>query len=594
MMTTRRLCALTVAASLLFAAACSQKMNSTASTDPMPVPQDAKQSPITGKKGGHLVLAMAGEPKTYNIFLATDVSSVTYLRSMFPSLIGLDFDSMKDQLELARSLEISSDGKIYTLKIRRGLQWSDGKPFTVDDVLFSYQVMVDPKILTGIKDVFKQSDESYPLLEKLDSETLRFTQKEVNALFTSVIGNLYILPKHHLEKDYLAGNFMQTLLVGSDPKFIPVLGPYMIDSYTPGQRIVFKANPYYWKFDKNGVRLPYIPRVTRLIVPDHNSTLIKFQNGETDMHEVQPSEFDLLKAGEAAGAYTVYDLGPGLNTHFFDLNLGQKKNAKGVPYVDPRKTALFNDKRFRQALSYAIDREGIVKTVFQGRAVPISTLTSPGNKLWKSPTPMAYPYDLNKARALLDEIGIKDKNGDGIREFEDGRPVEFTIKTNTERASRVQMGNLIKQDFAAIGVQANFRPVPFNSLVVSLDDTRDYEGVILGWAGGVPPDPLMSKNIILSSGRSHSWNPEQKSPATLWEKRMDELILKNQTTTNLKERQKYWWELLKIWEEELPQIMLVADNMSVAIKNKYGNTKPSVMRPYYEWNIEELYDKTLP
>lgn len=548
----------------------------------------------TGKRGGKIVLPFLNNPKTFNPIIFDDTETEKILKGdLYLGLTGYDYEKMTTYPLLARSLEMSEDGKIYTYKIRRGLKWSDGQPFTVDDVLFTWQVLTDPKTLSKYKDVLKQSDGSFPEIKKIDDETLRFTFKELNVLFQDVLIEIFIIPKHKWEKDFLAGNFMNAMTVATDPKEMPTLGPFVIEKFVADQRLVLRRNPYYFKFDQNGVQLPYFDKVIFLMSADFNAQAIKFQNGETEMHEVRPEHFDLMKRDESSGNYTVTDLGPGLQTYWLGFNMYSRNSKAGTPFLEPKKLKIFSDKRFRQAISYSIDREGIVKTVFLGRATPIYNLESPGNKLWFNPDDKKYPFDLERAKTLLAEMGLKDQNGDGYLEHEDGSELAFTIKTNSENISRIQIGNLIKEDFKKLGLKVDLQPVPFNNLLTTLDDTFDYDAIILGWGSSVPPDPALTKNVLLSSGRHHMWNPMQEKPETEWEKRIDELVALNQGTLNLSERQNYYKEITKIWGEELPQIMLVSPNMYVGIKNKFGNIKPSVMRPYYDWNIDEIYDQTL-
>ncbi len=575
---------------------CTKGKDSEPQKDTYPIPEDKIVFDGSGVVGGKLVLPLEANPHTFNPITLSSVAEQKIMYGpLYLSLEGLNLDTMQEEMLLAKSRAISEDGLTYTYVLRKGLRWSDGQPFSIDDVLFTFQVVMDPNILTGVKDLLKHSDNSFPEVMKVDDTTIKFVLKEKNVLFNSAVGSVYIIPKHKWEKSYKEGNFMNSMLVNIDPAEMPTLGPYMFHSFEPDQRLVLIRNPYYFKFDKNGIRLPYLDKIIRIITPDFNATLVRFQNAETDMHEIRPEEFDLIKKDEKRekDPYTVYELGASYDTTHITLNQNPKKNKDGVPFVEPAKLALFTDKRFKQAISYAIDREGIVKTCFHGRATPIYSFTSPANKGWFNVNQKAYLLDLEKSKALLAEIGLKDTNNDGIVEYNDKTPVKLAIKTNSENHTRIQMGNIIKEDLKKIGIDTSMQPVPFNVLVTSLNDTFDYDAVIMGWGSGVPPDPAMSKNIILSSGRSHQWHPRQEAPHTPWEKRMDELITLNLSSLNIDERKKYWFELLDIWGEELPQIMMVSPNMFVAIKNKFGNTKPVSLRPYFDWNVEELYDKTL-
>jgi peptide/nickel transport system substrate-binding protein len=399
------------------------------------------------------------------------------------------------------------------------------------------------------------------------------------------------VPKHKWETAYRNGTFKESLGLQTDPNDVVVCGPYRLKEFTTDQRVVLERNPYYWKVDSEGKRLPYIDRVIILIVPDFNTSTAKFQAGETDMmRQVRPEDMDLLKRSEAEKDFKVYDLGPGLNTVSLAFNQNPGRGASGTPYVDPVKLAWFTNKTFRQAVSYGIDRDGLIKTVFNGLGVPIYSLCSPSNKVWyDDAATKKYPYDPDKARAMLAEIGMTDRDGDGIVEDSKGNPVRFRVETNVENNTRVNVANFIADNLRKIGLQAELDPKPFNQLIVELQDSHSFDAIVLGWQTGVPPDPVQMKNILLSSGRSHQWNPNQKTPATPGEKRVDELILEISRTLDLETRKKLHAELLSVWTDEVWEIELVAANYFVAAKNRFGNFRPSFMPMYTYWNIEELY-----
>jgi peptide/nickel transport system substrate-binding protein len=169
------------------------------------------------------------------------------------------------------------------------------------------------------------------------------------------------------------------------------------------------------------------------------------------------------------------------------LNPG--KNAKGKYFVEPWKHKLFADVRFRRAVSHAIDREGIVKSVLQGRGIPLYTPYTSANKVWFDPNVPKFEYDPAKANALLDEMGLKDTNGDGIRDTPDGHPVEFTLHTNSENNLRKAFGTVIADNLKKVGVRVNFQPLEFNTLIVHLREDFEYESILLGLSSAVPPDP---------------------------------------------------------------------------------------------------------
>ncbi len=192
--------------------------------------------------------------------------------------------------------------------------------------------------------------------------------------------------------------------------------------------------------------------------------------------------------------------------------------------VDPKKLKWFRDTKFRQAVSYAIDRDSIIKSIFSGRAIPAYGFETPGNKKWFDPNVRKYPHDLDKAIALLKEIGIEKRNGDDFVTDADGNKIEFVFNTNTGNGAREKAALLIADDLKNLGFHVIFQPVEFNTLITRIDDTYDYDCILMGLQPGTSADPSDGMNTLKSSGFTHQWFPREKTPSTDWEARMDQLM----------------------------------------------------------------------
>lgn len=549
--------------------------------------------PVSGKFGGKIVVSEAGNPKTFNPHLIDDVPTRRLLNyRVYNGLNTVDLSTDKVVDELAKSHTVSEDGLVYTYKIRKGLKWSDGHPFTVEDVIFSWETLVDEKTIASTKESFQSSNGKYPTIKKIDDETVAITLPEVNVLFEDDLTNLLILPKHKWNDAYKSGNFMNTLLANTNPEDVVGMGPYRIKKYVPDQVMILERNPYYWKFDQNNKRLPYLDRLIVTISPDFESSMVKLENGEIDVYNLRSVDFDHINKQADKLGLIAKDLGPSHNVVFYTFNLNPRKNIKGDPYVDPDKLKIFADKRFRQALNYATDRESQIKIAFLNRATKAYSITSPASE-WLPKDHKTYPYDIEKAKKMLDEIGLKDQDGDGFRDLPNGKPFQFTIKTNVENKIRINVANLLKEDFSKVGIKANINPVPFNSLITSLTSTYDFECFVLGWGSSVPPHPLGGKNIYLSHSSLHVWNSKAPEPYYPFEKIQDDLIYKMSKVSDEAEQKKIWAEFIESWQEELPQTITAATNIFSTYKKKFKNVKLSVLPPYFLWNIEEIYDDSL-
>ena len=539
-----------------------------------------------GKRGGTLYLASVGAPHTLNPLIGSTVTEMRVVEALNAALVGYDAAEQTAADGLAKSYTVSDDGLVWTFQLRRGLRWSDGHPFDADDAVFSFRVALDPSNDGSTRSAFEQSDGSYPKVEKVDAYAVRLTLAEPNALTLSNVSIVYMLPRHKLSTAFEQGTVSSQLGVDTNPKDVVGLGPFRLKEVVD-DRVVLERNPYYWKQDRAGQRLPYLDEAVFRIVPDLNAAELEFLSGRTDAHVVRTEDHDRLKAGEAARGYKVHDLGPGVHVTYLLFNRADPKAT-----ATPREAARlrwFSSEKFRQAISYAVDRERLARELYGGRAETVSTFVPSGNRLWHDPAAIArYPRDLQRAKRLLAEIGIEDRNGDGLLEDTAGNRIEFTIRTNSNNPTRVATIMSIAKDLEEIGITATSEAVPFAAMIEMLQDSYDYDAVVAGWQSGNPPDPILMKKIILSSGPLHYGRPRQPEPATAWERKIDELMHRNQRTLDLPTRQRQFSEILRLWSENLPEIDLLAPHYVVAIRNRVGNFEPAVVGTV-EWNLDELY-----
>src|SRR5271154_6469894 len=234
-----------------------------------------------GHSGGRLVVALRSEPKTLNPVLAVDAPSRDIIRCLTADLIHINRESERTEPALAKSWTVSRDGKQYTLHLRRGLQFSDGQPLTADDVVFSFQAYLDEKIHSPQRDLLVVGGKPISV-RKVDAATVQFDLAQPYAAAERIFDSLAMLPRHLLETAYQAGNFAQAWGMSTPPAQFAGLGPFRLKDYVPGERIVLERNPYYWKEDHRGNRLPYLDEVVFLFVPSEDSQVIRFQSGDTD------------------------------------------------------------------------------------------------------------------------------------------------------------------------------------------------------------------------------------------------------------------------------------------------------------------------
>ncbi|MGH7725806.1 MAG: ABC transporter substrate-binding protein [Candidatus Eiseniibacteriota bacterium] len=585
--------ALTFAGAVLATTGCGRKDPRVSNySDPNPIPAAANKREVSGQHGGRFVYVTIGDPKTFNPVLANEVSSTEITNGpMFMGLTSYNNAEQRVEPALAQSWDVSEDGLTYTFHLRPGVRWSDGEPFTADDVVFSAAVSTDKKIHSAASDILAVAGKPWQF-EKVDSMTVKLTLPAPFGPVPEVVGSMYLVPEHKLGASYKAGTFETMYGTDTPASEIVTLGPFVLKEFVPGEKCVLGRNPHYWEIDASGKRLPYLDEYVYLIVKDLNTMALKFQSGETDLIDpIIVDQVPLFEDDAEKGDFRVVDLGGDLATDFMWVNQNPGRDSKGKPYVTPWKSKLFRDARFRKAISHAINREGIVKSVLQGRGKPLYEPYTQSNKNWFNPNVPKFPYDPEKANALLDEMGLKDRNGDGVRDTPDGKTVEFTMHTNSENNLRKSFGTVISEDLGKVGVRVNFQPLEFNTLIVRLREDYMYESILLGLSSGTPPDPALSTNVYRSSGTTHNWNPRQKTPDTAAEAEIDRLMDVVVGERDMVQRKAAFDRVQELVCENQFCNYIVNRNLYVGIRNRVQGTRPSVIRQHVTWNIQELWIK---
>ncbi len=573
--------------------------------DPHPLPADPMvvDAPTIGKHGGRFVFAETGNPRTFNGMMANETSSTDITtRNLFSFLVDYDNGTQQFIPVLAKSWDVSADGLEWTFHLREGAKFSDGHPITAEDVLFSAQVALDETLHPAMQDQLKMSGKPFQFSSP-DPRTVVVKTHVPCATMLISIGVLEIFPKHILESAYKNGTFASAYNVSTPPDQIVTSGPWRVAQYVAGEKTVLRRNAYWLGVDKANKRLPYLDELVFLVVPDQDAADLKFRSGELDgLDNVKPENYRWYQDNQTQRDYTLYSLGPEMNSRFFWFNLnkvqpplrGEKLPAGkrvGDTYVDPVKYAWFNNATFRRAVSMAIDRDAITRSIFFGEGTKSWSISSPSSKEWYVPDLVHYDYDVAESKRLLASIGFRDTNRDGILEDPGGNTVSFQLKTNADNTMRVATANFIRDDLAKIGIKVILTPIDFNSLITNLRSDLQYEAILLGTQSGVPPDPANAQNLIRSSGISHYWFVKQQKPATPEEARIDQLMDDMVTTLDIGRRKAIWKEIQNIWNEQGWSVWLPILNVKIPVSNRFGNVQPSIMAHRLIWNIDRVYVK---
>ena len=544
-----------------------------------------------------LVSAILSDPKTFNPALSNESPNI--FGYVGEGLITEDGKG-KIQPALAESWLVSPDSKTITFTLKPNLKWSDGAPLTIDDVSFTFnEVYFNEEIPTDTRDILKiGKDRKLPTVKKVGDNRVEFTTPEPFAPFLRTLG-ISILPAHKLRSTITQKDsqgkplFLSTWGINTNPKELVSNGAFTLDTYTPGERLVFKKNPYYWRKDAQGRQQPYIERIVWQIVESTDTSLVQFRSGGLDSYGVSPDFFSLLKKEEQKGDYKIYSGGPSTGTTFMSFNLNQGER-NGKPLVDPIKSSWFNNVKFRQAIAYGINRQRMINNIYRGLGAPQDSPISVPSPYYLSREQGLPFYDYNpqKAKELFTAAGFKYNEQNKLTD-DRGNLVRFTLITNSGNKIREALGTQIKQDLALIGIEVDFTPIAFSLLIDRIDNSLQWDSLLIGFTGGIEPND--GANFWSVDGGSHLFNlkPQAGKPPITnreiadWEKKIDELYIQAAQELNEEKRRQIYIETQKITQENLPCIYLVNALSFSAIKNRIEGIDYSPINGPF-WNLPEL------
>nr|WP_238568972.1 ABC transporter substrate-binding protein [Xenococcus sp. PCC 7305] len=544
-----------------------------------------------------LVQSILEDPKTFNPVISQDATSGSVGSMIFDGLVTENPLTGKTEPALAESWTISDDKLKVVFTLRKNLKWSDGEPITADDVVFSFnQLYFNEEIPTSAKDTLRiGQSQKLPIVKKLNDLQIEFTLSEPFAPFFSSVGQ-EILPEHILKKTIEHRNqdgnliFLSTWAVDTPPSEIVASSAYKLKEYKTSQRIIFEANPYYWKKGVNGETLPHIQQVVWEIVESQDTSLLQFRSGGLDSIGVSPEYFSLLKKEENKGNYTIYNGGAQYGTVYITFNLNQG-SRNGKPLVDPIKSKWFNNVKFRQAVAYGLDRQRMINNIFRGLGEPQTSPVSVQSPFYYDGL-QGYEYNPEKAKSLLTAAGFT-YNDQGELFDRDGNRVSFTLGTNAGNKTRESMGSQIKEDLRKIGIQVDFKPLAFNVLVDNLSNSLEWECILLGLTGGNEPNG--GANIWFTDGNLHMFNqdtgpgqtPLEGRVIAPWEEEIAQLFIDGARELDFEKRKAIYAEIQTLVEEKVPFIYLINPFSLSAVRNRVQPIDYSALGGAF-WNLEEL------
>ena len=493
--------------------------------------------------GDTIVFGGGADAVTLLPVLASDAVSSGVCELVYNGLVRYN-KNLEIEGDLAESWEVSPDGLTLTFHLRRDVTWHDGHPFTAADALFTYQVYVDPATPTAYSERYRQIVRA----EAPDPHTFVVTYQKPLA---SALGSwgVNILPRHLLEKTPVTRSPLASAPIGT--------GPYLFREWRRGERLVLEANPAYYE------GRPWINRVVFRVIPDPTTMFLELQTGGIDEIELTPLQYARQTSREIfLKRFHKYRY-PAMAYSYLGFNL---------------RNPLFQDRRVRQALSYAIDRDELVRGVLLGLGREATGPYIPGTWPYCADV-RRYPHDPARARALLEEAGWKPRS-DGVL-MRDGRPFEFTIVTNQGNDQRVKAGEIIQRRLREVGVVTHIRVIEWATFLKEFINPGNFEATLLGWTVPVDPDCY---DVWHSSKRAVG----QLNFVGFHNAEVDDLLERGRRTLDQAERKRIYDRFQQILAEEQPYLFLYVPDALPVVAARFRGIEPSpsgIMHNFIHWHV---------
>ncbi len=488
-----------------------------------------------GDEGDWLVWRIGAEPATLNYITSKDIYANWIVGgNIFESLLEYDYDEVELKPLLAESYEVSSDGLEMTFRLRKDIHFSDGVPITTDDVIFSYQTIINPDV-----DAHALANYYYPIKKviQIDSHTVKFVLRELYFKGFEIGGLMPIVPKHIYEfSDAAEFNKRRSNPVGS--------GPYLFEKWDVGREIVLRRNENYWG------RRPKLKKIVFRVITNEVAALQALRSHQVDFMVPNSEQFvELSEEEEFVKEFECLSYwNPGVGYSYIGWN---------------QSTAFFGDRRVRLAMTHLVDRKTIIKHLMKGLG---RIVTGPfyvlGKQYDSSIEP--WPYDPERAKQLLDETGWRDTDGDGMRDKE-GVPFRFKFMIVSGYLPGEQIAKLLKDEMAKAGI--DLIPDPYEwSVFEERLNRRSFDATMLAWGGTVLADPYQIWHSSQIKGRGSNRVGFDHPEA-------DAIIEEARRTLDESERNKLYHRFHRILHKEQPYTFFRARPSLRFLDKRFKNVK---------------------
>ncbi len=533
-----------------------------------------------GQPGGLLTLALSDAPPSFFYYGVIDSSLQALSQQLLDPLLTFDLETYELIPGLAESWEVSDDGTVYTFKLREGVTWHDGEPFSAEDVVFTYsQIVMNPEALAGDAAQFVKTvdgEEQMVTVEAVDDMTVRFTLPTASPAFL-LQQRFFIMPKHKLlefsqEGGAAPADINNAWPTDGDLSNVVGTGPFRLTGYTAGQKVTLQKNENYWQQDADGTKLPYLDTLEFLIVSGTENGVAQFLAGNLDSLNISGDQFPDLKSREVDGADFRVVTSEALfgSPPHLALNFDAKNEALAE---------LFSDAAFRRAVESAVNRQRVIDDVYNGLATLPGTPTAPADAtFYEDTTGLMQMFDLAAAQSALEDLGLTDSDGDGVRNLEGGGNLEFTLTYDTDSSTFTDIATILQNDFGQAGIKVNLQGIQGSSLFETAL-AGDFEAIMVAF--GNQPDPELRTPIWQPGGSLYYWH-RATQPAegetqpnfdamSDWERRVYDIFDQGSQLTDQGERVALYKEWQRINAEQLPVIMIAKPVSAAAVQNRVQN-----------------------
>ncbi|GFM34113.1 peptide-binding protein [Desulfovibrio subterraneus] len=490
-----------------------EKQKTTVEAAPAAEEKKVEKFPVSKPEyGGRLILGTIGDFANMIPILTADAGSHDIASYIYVAPLRYNKD-LEVEPWAAERYDVQDDGKRIRIVMRKDVKWEDGEPLTARDVEFTYKLMIDPKTPTPYADDYLQI-KKFTLVDDYTFE-VEYDTPFARSLITWMHD---ILPRHLLEGKDVVSSPLTEKPVGA--------GPYRFKEWERGSKLVLGASDTYF------LGKPYISEIVYRVIPDLSTMFLELKAGKLDMMNLTPQQYLFqTKGADWDGKYN----------KFRYLSFGYAYLGYNL------EEARFKDKKVRQALTTAIDRQGLIKGVLLGQGEPTVGPYKPGTWVYND-TIEDYPYDPAKARQMLAEAGWTDTNGDGVID-KDGQPFEFTILTNQGNEQRIKTATIIQSMLRDVGIVVKIRTVEWAAFLKEFVEKGRFDALILGW------------NILQDPDIAQVWHSSQARPGGLnhgkyRNSELDALLDKGRTTLDRAARKEAYDGVQRILHEDQPYSFL--------------------------------------